>query len=208
MVAQKLSTEIRQKQIVKAALKLAAPHGLKGVSIIAIANEVGLVPSAVYRHFKNKDQVIDAIFDHIADQLQANVKKVSKKEGDVLERLRWLLMLHIQLIQESQGILRIVFSEEVMSGPPERKAKVYAIIREYLGAVADMIRKGQEKGEIRADIDPGTTSVTFLGLIQTSAILWHLSGYKFDVANHAGKAWKMFLEGIASQKQTGGQLHE
>ena len=92
-----------------------------------------------------------------------------------MDRLKRLLMLHIQLIRENQGILRVAFSEEVMSGPPREKAKVYATVRAYLEAMAEIVRQGQKEGVIQRDLEAGTISVAFLGLIQPAAILWHLS---------------------------------
>lgn len=85
MVTQKLGTYVRKKQIVQAALSLVSSHGLKGLSVAGIASRVGLVPSAIYRHFKNKDQVIDAILDLIRERLLRNVKVVTKETIDVLE---------------------------------------------------------------------------------------------------------------------------
>lgn len=196
MVAKKLDTEIRKKQIAQAALRLISSHGLKGLSIAGIAGKIGLVPSAIYRHFKNKDQVIDAILDLIQERLLENVRKVTAETPDLLERLRRLLMLHIFLIGENQGILRVVFSEEVMNGPPERKDRVQATVEKYLSAVADIVRQGQEEGVIQADLEASTVSVAFLGLIQPAAILWHLSEGKFDLAGHAERAWKIFLAGV------------
>ena len=78
-MAQKLGTEVRKQQIAQAALSLVSIQGLKGLSIAGIANRVGLVPSAVYRHFKNKDQVIEAILDLIRERLLANVQMVTAK---------------------------------------------------------------------------------------------------------------------------------
>ncbi len=199
MNAQKLGTEIRQKQIAQAALKLATSNGLKGLSIAGIAAEVGLVPSAVYRHFKNKDQVVDAIFKLIRERLLGNVRKVAEETEDLVDRLRRLLMLHIKLIRENRGILRIVFSDEVMNGPPERKARVHSIIREYLGAVADMVHQGQEAGVIRTDLEANMASGVFLGLIQPAAILYHLSEGQYDVIRHAERSWEIFLAGITPQ---------
>ncbi len=199
MNAQKLGTEIRQKQIAQAALKLATNNGLKGLNIAGIADEVGLVPSAVYRHFKNKGQVVDAIFELIQERLLGNVREVTKETEDLVDRLRQLLMVHIKLIRENRGILRIVFSDEVINGPVERKARVHSIIREYLGAVADMVRQGQEAGVIRADLEANMASGVFLGLIQPAAILYHLSEGQYDVTRHAEKAWEIFLTGIIPQ---------
>ena len=198
-MAQKLGTDIRKKQIAQAALSLVSSHGLKGLSIAGIASRVGLVPSAIYRHFKNKEQVIDGILELIRERLLANVKVVTEETGDVLERLRRLLILHIQLIRENQGIMRVVFSEEVMNGPPERKARVHTTVDTYLRAVAEIIRRGQDEGVIQADLEPGSVSVAFLGMIQPAAILWHLSGGSFDLTGHAERAWKIFLAGIVPQ---------
>jgi AcrR family transcriptional regulator len=196
MVAQKLGTDVRKKQIAQAALSLVSSQGLRGLSIAGIAGRVGLVPSAIYRHFKNKDQVIDAILDLIRERLLGNVRVVTEETTDVLERLRRLLMLHIQLIRENQGILRVVFSEEVMNGPPERKAGVQATVETYLRAVAEIVHQGQEEGMIRADLEAGSVSVAFLGMIQPAAILWHLSEGMFDLPSHAERAWKIFLGGV------------
>lgn len=198
-MTQKLGTDVRKQQIAQAALSLVSSHGLKRLSVAGIADQVGLVPSAIYRHFKNKEQVIDAILDLIQERLLANVQVVIEGTRDVLERLRRLLMLHIQLIRENQGILRVVFSDEVMNGPPERKARVHNTVETYLGAMAEIVRQGQKEGVLQRDLEAGSISVAFLGMIQPAAILWHLSAGKFDLTGHAERAWKIFLAGVVSK---------
>ena len=197
MGTQKLETEVRRAQIAQAALSLVSRHGLKGLSIAGIAGHIGLVPSAIYRHFKNKDQVIDAIFDLVREQLLGNVQMVTQETKNILDRLKRLLMLHIRLIRGNRGILRVAFSEEVMSGPPPRKAKVYAMVRAYLQEVAEIVHQGQEAGVIRTDLEPNMVAVAFLGLIQPAAILWQLSGGEFEVTDQAERAWEIFAAGIA-----------
>ena len=39
----------------------------------ALARRVGLVPSGIYRHFKNKDEILAAVFDRVEERLLANV---------------------------------------------------------------------------------------------------------------------------------------
>ncbi len=198
-MAKKLHTEVRQGQFAEAALGLVALYGLKGLSVARVAHRVGLVPSAVYRHFASKDELLDAIIDLIRDRLAQNVKKVSEECKDSLECLQRLLMLHAQLIRENQGILRIVFSEEIFSDNPRRKAAIHEIVKGYLKGVADMIRRGQNEGQIRRDLDPSTGSLLFLGLVQPAAILWQLSDGGIDVTRHAERAWRIFAEAIRAR---------
>ena len=205
-MAQKLGTDVRKPQIIQAALRLVASHGLKGLSMAGLAGQVGLVPSAIYRHFKNKEQVTDAILDLIRERLLTNVKAATEATGDALERLRRLLMLHIQLIRENQGILRVVFSEEVMNGTPERKARMRHMLTAYLEAVTAMVRQGQKAGMIQRELEADAVAVAFLGLIQPAAILCHLSTGSFDLTKHADNAWKIFLGGILPAAAQGVKL--
>jgi len=50
MRALKTKTEIRQEQIAQAALRLIAKHRYHQLSVASLAKEVGVVPSAIYRH--------------------------------------------------------------------------------------------------------------------------------------------------------------
>jgi AcrR family transcriptional regulator len=199
MRTEKLGTAVRQEQIAQAALSLIASHGVKGLSVAAVARRVGLVPSAIYRHFKGKDEILDAALGFIAERLLGNVKAVAHDAADPLERLRLLLMLHVQMIRENQGIPRIIFSEDAYSGHPERKAKVLRMIRTYLDAIAGIVRQGQRCKRIRRDLEPPTVALMFLGMIQPAAILWHLSDGAFDVTKHTEKAWKIFSEAIGTE---------
>lgn len=192
MGTSKMETALRQEQIAQAALNIVSSGGLSSLSIVAIADRIGLVPSAIYRHFKGKEEVLDAVLDLIRDRLAGNVAAISEETSDPVERLKRLLMRHVSMIKENKGIPRIIFAEDMYKTKPERKQKVYDGIKKYLIKVSEIIRQGQEEGRIRQDVDPWTLSVMFLGLIQPSAILWHLSDGEFDVETQAKKTWQVF----------------
>lgn len=196
MGIEKHETSMRREQIAEAALSLAAAGGLGKLSVAAVARRVGFVPSAVYRHFKSKDQMLDAALGLIQKKLRANVQAVCGETGDPVERLQRLLRRHVQMIRENQGIPRVIFSEDFYNGHPERRRRVYTGIRTYLGDVAEIIREGQHEGKLGNDFAAETAAVMFLGLVQPSAILWHMSDGEFDVTGQAEKAWRIFLKAI------------
>ncbi len=204
MATEKLDTWIRREQIAQAALDLAARGGLKRVSMAAVARRVGLVPSALYRHFKGKEEVLDATLDLIQNRLLDNVGSVCRQTDDAVERLRCLLIRHARMIRENRGIPQILFSQDLYVECPARRGRVYEGIRRYLAEVARIIREGQEMGQISRALDPQAASVLFLGLIQPSAILWHLSDGDFDVTRQTQRAWPLFLKAI----QDGTQSHK
>jgi len=196
MATEKLDTQVRKEQIAQAALELVATGGLKKLSVAAVARRVGLVPSALYRHFKGKDEVLDATIGLIQGKLLDNVRAVSKETDDTVEQLHGLLMRHVRMIRENRGIPQIIFSQDFYAGRPDRRARVYQGIRSYLAEVARIIRQGQEGRQIDREIDPEATAVMFLGLVQPSAILWHMSDGEFDVTRQAQRAWPLFVKAI------------
>ncbi len=197
MALEKLTSDVRQEQYVRAALALIAADGLKGLSVARVARRVGLVPSALYRHYPGKDALLDAVITLIKDRLHTNVALVTEQTGDALERLRRLLAAHVRVIRENEGFLRVMFSDELRNSHPERRAQLWQMVGGYLKRVADIISQGQQEGQIRRDIAPDTAAAMFLGLIQPAAILWNLSGGEFDVTRHVQKAWPVFCAALA-----------
>ncbi|MHB8811340.1 MAG: TetR/AcrR family transcriptional regulator [Desulfobulbaceae bacterium] len=113
MAAQKLPTAVRQDQIVEAAFQMLSENANRRLNIKDIAERIGMAPSALYRHFRNRDAVISAVLEHIRTKLYKNVEAVRQGGDNAEERLRELLARHIRLIRERHGIPRILFSDEL-----------------------------------------------------------------------------------------------
>jgi AcrR family transcriptional regulator len=195
-MARKLDSEVRQEQIAQAALAVIAQHGVRRLNIAAVARRVGVVPSALYRHFKSKDAILDTIIAMVRERLLENVRAVTQAVPDPFEQLRLLLSRHVQFITDNQALPRILFSEQVYEGRPGRRRAMFRTIQAYLAQVGDIVKAGQAHGRMRKDLDPGTVAVMFLGMVQPAAILWQMSDGEFDIAQHSQRAWEMFVEAI------------
>jgi AcrR family transcriptional regulator len=191
-MAEKKGTEIRREEIVSAALTLMSNQGVRSMTIDRIARLVGIVPSAVYRHFGNKSEIIAAVLNMIVARMQQNVSEVTKENSNSLSAIRKLLMRQIKLVKEFMAIPHILFSEEVYSESPALKAKLHDLINGFLSGLAALIHRGQKQGSIRPDLDPFRVATMFLGLFQPSAFLYHLSGGTFDVVKQVDISWKLF----------------
>jgi len=200
MSDEKLDTRIRQEQIAEAALSLIASQGLGRLSVAAVARRVGLVPSGIYRHFHSKDQIIDAVLDLLERRLLAVVQAARLATSDPLERLKRVLMGHVRIIREGRAIPQIIFSDDIHTGHPERKARVRQILAGYLGHLSQFVRQGQQEGRIREDLDPQTAALMLVGIVVPAGILWHLTDGGLDVTKHAERAWRILSEAVVPQR--------
>ena len=146
MRAAKTNTEIRQDQIARSALALISRNGFQRLNMAGLARKVGVVPSAIYRHYRNKDEVLDAVLELISQRLLGNVAAARTKSTDALERLERVLMGHVKLIRGEVPIPRVVFSEAIFTGHRRRRRRIHRMFQEYLGQVADILREGQRAG--------------------------------------------------------------
>lgn len=197
MRAGKKHSDLRKEEIAQAAMDLIAGQGMKNLSVAAVARRVGLVPSALYRHFKGKEEILKAVIERVRDLMLANVQSVRQATPLPLEQLKLLLMRHLRMIREFQAIPRIVFSDEIMAAYPLGRSTMYGIIQEFLGQVAQLVERGQRGGQINPDLDPETVAVLFLGLVQPPVFLWTLSDGRFDLAKQTERAWQIFTKAIA-----------
>ena len=56
-MASRMDTATRKRQIAEAALAVVAEHGVGGMTVARVARLIGLVPSAIYRHFADRTEI-------------------------------------------------------------------------------------------------------------------------------------------------------
>lgn len=188
-MTQKLDGQVRRRQIAQAALQVIAQRGLGGLSMAGLARQVGLVPSAIYRHYRGKEEVLSAAMEAIVQKAQANLQAVCRQTQDPLERIRRLLMRQVAMVREIPAMPRIIFAEGL---PGPRRAQAYGMLKGFLGALADIIRQGQCQGAIRKDIEAFSLAVMAWGLLAPAVILWYVSEGDFDVTAQVQRGWKVF----------------
>jgi AcrR family transcriptional regulator len=193
---EKLHTEIRRDQIAEAALAVMADRGVRGMSVAAVAHRVGLSPSALYRHYRGKDEMLDAVLERVRERLHGAIAQCRAEAPDPLEALHRLLHRHMTLLRQNQGLPRVLLSDHFHSGHLERRQRLMQVFSGYLEGVADMIRLGQSQGQIRDDVNASSLAILFLGLIQPASVLWTLSDGRFDITRQARSAWPVFEQAL------------
>lgn len=197
----KVKTEVRREQITQSVFDIIAEKGVRSLTTSAIAQNIGISEANLYRHYKNKSDILASVIDRIGTGLLQNLARVQDSNDDFLSKLRKLFMLHIEFIQANRGIPRLVFSEEIHQNK-ELRGTLLAHIDDYTNGIAKLIASGQKSGVIRKGLDPNTTALLFIGNIQMITIKWSLMDFSFDLKESGRKLWKN-LELCLSNKAGG-----
>ena len=72
MAKQKIATRepLSRTRVLQAAVALADQAGLEGFSMRGLAQELGVVPMALYKHVANKDELLDGMVDIVFSEIE------------------------------------------------------------------------------------------------------------------------------------------
>lgn len=192
----KLDTETRREQILEAALKVAGKYGVKGINMNEIATEVGIVPSGIYRHFRNKNEIINALLELIRDKLMDHFTALEKQDISPMDKLKNILAFHITFLRKNRGIPQVIFSDEVAYGDTGRRETLFSIISSYRLRIRNMVEECRQRGVIRQDVDPGTVAFAMISMAQSMALMSSLSPVDEELGHDAIRAWDLFSSSL------------
>ena len=97
----------RRESILKAARRLFAEKGYHGVAIDEIAREVDVSPAILYRHFKSKKVLYDAVLQSMSAQRESYVQTVINSGTSFEDVLTGMTQVYIKSIRDNPDLLRI-----------------------------------------------------------------------------------------------------
>jgi AcrR family transcriptional regulator len=97
-------------RIARAALELSDREGVEGLSMRRLAGKLGVTPMALYTHFRNKDELIDAVVD-----LGAREMSLPSEKGPWKRQLGLLMNEIRRSVERHPGALRMRLGRPLMS---------------------------------------------------------------------------------------------
>jgi AcrR family transcriptional regulator len=152
----------KQERVLAAALGEFSDKGYAQASVNTMVSASGIAKGSIYQYFKDKKSLFLYIFDFAVGQVRRTLLAVKEetRDEDFFVRLEKSLLAGVDFIQRHPRVyglyLKILFDQHV----PRRQELLRAVRQfaaEYLGS---LVRQGQARGELRAELPPG--AVIFL----------------------------------------------
>jgi len=185
-------TETRKEQIASAVLKISAGEGFSAVTLERVAREIGVVPSAVYRHYPNKSVMIDGALDLVKERILQNIEEVRAEVDDPLEFLRALLYRHVGFVVNDLGAGGTFFSIEVGSHYPEKKKKIFENMLILRKEVLRCVNAARKQKRIRDDMNADQVVNLYFGMFVPAVMQFQLHGNMKTLQKTIDDNWSMF----------------
>ena len=197
--AKYLPADARRAEMVEAVVALAAERNPGDITTAAIAGRLGLTQGALFRHFVNKDAILDAVMSWVADRLLERVERALGKAATPLAGMEAAFLAHAGFVAEHPGVPRMLFGELQRSEDTTAKRRVRALLERYGQLLGQQVERGKRSGEIATDVDTAAAVSGFIGTLQGLVIQSLLSGKPARIREGAPAAFALYRRGIGSR---------
>lgn len=198
--AKHLPADERRAVTVEAVIELAAEQNPTDITTAAIAQRMGLTQGALFRHFPNKNAILQAVMEWVAERLLSRVDKAIQAASSPLAALEAAFMAHIDFVVQHPGVPRMLFGELQRAEDSPAKRMVRTLVSRYSERLHRLIEAGKTRGELAADLDTNAAATLFIGSIQGLVMQSLIAGDVKRMRTDAPGVFAIYRRGIGSQR--------
>ena len=178
--------EDRKQRILEVAQRLLTRNGWRNTTLAQIAGEAGVSPAGLLHHFESKEQLLHAVLD-VRD---ADDDAHADRAGDLIAEIA-AVADRFHRSPELVGTFAVLLAENIEPDAPLHDR----LLSRYQGAIdiiTALIRRGQDAGRYRLDLDAKVKAVQILAFITGMETAWLL-----DPSIPLTEAFKDYAESLA-----------
>ncbi|SDI56621.1 TetR/AcrR family transcriptional regulator [Proteiniclasticum ruminis] len=166
---------MNKKELIRlSATKIIAEEGFYKTKVQDIADDAEIAVGTVYIYFKNKDDILDYIFESQHTKMSEFIERLEKEEISPLEKIKRILRYHFKEMENHPDLAKVLSQE----GTGSLKNQDSEMKDDSLG-VPDIFQKmledSKEIGEIR-DIDAEMFGYVIFFVGRETAYLLQIKG--------------------------------
>jgi AcrR family transcriptional regulator len=154
--------DVRAK-ILEEATRLFAAQGVDGTAIQEIADAVGVAKPSLLYHFPSKEALHKSVLEHLLSRWNEIVPRLLRAVARE-DRFDAILDATIEFFAADPDRARLLL-RETLDRPVEMRGLLVTHVSPWLGVIAESIKKAQDDGSMRVDVDPAAYVLQVIHLV-------------------------------------------
>jgi AcrR family transcriptional regulator len=183
----RLTAEQRRESILEAATEVFAAAGYRAGKVSDVAARVGVTEPVIFQNFGSKAALYAAVLDRVAGQIRDELQDLAGRHGSAPDLLAHVLSPSADHPPNGPGSEGAIFADAAaLTADPGLADPAGRAARSLAAHLADLLRRGQADGGIRADLDPEAAAWLLLSIL--SARPWRAAVMPYPDRLEAGVA--------------------
>ena len=162
----RLTAERRRESILDAATEVFAAAGYRAAKVSDVAARIGVSEPVIFQNFGSKEALYTAVLNRVADGIRGELQALAGQHGSAAGLLAHVLSPSRASGQHGPGAHGVLFSDAAtLLADPGLTESARTAARSLAGHLADLVRRGQADGSIRADADPQAAAWMLLSVL-------------------------------------------
>lgn len=180
-----------REQMLRSAKHLFREKGYEHTSIEDITERADVSKSTLFKHFPNKESLLIGLADEEVNDVLSLMETKEYIVLDVLSKIQRILM---RLIEDSIPYLRL--TGQILFTTMINKNNIGSPFKTLRDEIEKLVKKGQEQGIIKEDLESGIIAMTILGSYYGVLFKWFEDGGEAGGTEEMMKAIKIVIESI------------
>ena len=187
----------KRRQILRAAITVFARSGYHTSRVSDVAKEAGVAYGLVYHYFGSKEDLLEAIFRRTWSRMLEAVEEVERGDASAREQFEAVARIVLGAWPLDPDLVRVLVREVARS--PQLGREVDEIAHAFQ-ALERIVSRGQERGELRTDVEPRLAAWILYGALEEILTGWvfeRLPAAAEDVDKAVRAVVTLLTEGLA-----------
>jgi TetR/AcrR family transcriptional regulator, fatty acid metabolism regulator protein len=187
----------KRRQILRAAITVFARSGYHTSRVSDVAKEAGVAYGLVYHYFGSKEDLLETIFRRTWSRMLEAVEEVERADAPAREQLAAVARIVLGAWPVDPDLVRVLVREVARS--PQLGREVDEIANAFQ-ALERIVLRGQERGELRTDVDPRLAAWILYGALEEILTGWvfeRLPANDDDVGRAERAVVSLLTDGLA-----------
>jgi|JI9StandDraft_2_1071091.scaffolds.fasta_scaffold01595_10 TetR/AcrR family fatty acid metabolism transcriptional regulator len=190
----------RQLEIIEAAGEILTESGITGLTTKNLAAKMGFSESALYRHFKGKEEIVLTMLKYLAkdmdNRLTSSVLDIESPE----EKLKAVFNNQFDFFKKNPHFLVAIFSDGLLEESKAINEAIMQIMATKKKHLLQIIQQGQKQQKFTDKLTADELVHIIMGSFRLHMLQWRLSGFAFDLKLKGNKLMSNLLTLINSKQ--------
>jgi len=150
--------------ILATAKTLFSQQGYHGLAMRQISESLGVAKSALYYHFKDKEELFLAILESNLDEMEAALIQIQAQTITPSQRIQLLVEYILSQPAEQRAIIRLASQEMVQLSAATRQSFNQIYRKKFIDRIQLLLQSGMESGDFKR-LDPEIATWVLLGMM-------------------------------------------
>jgi TetR/AcrR family transcriptional repressor of nem operon len=199
--------EQTRQEIIRKAAPIFNQRGYEGAALSDLMKATGLEKGGIYRHFESKQQLAVEAFDYAwklaSDTRFAGTQEIANAVDRLKEMVRNFRDRREGLVPGGCPLLNTAIDSD--DGNLQLREKARRALNSWLERLQSVIEEGQEKGEIRSDVDSSELATLIVSTLEGSLMVTRLHR-KDSARDLACRHLEQYFETSVRAKESKGRV--